>query len=159
MWIKFCKTWFKRSAEENRSGNERTLKHGRREKEKHYHRAKKSKEQRDSDFLLSSAAATLHAATIFQRRVWSNFRYPLRARPHTRTQIYPAGKYRVQVTDNQCSFHKGSAFKSHPSIRMIKVQHTNSISTGGARYVTLDNKIKCLSLALFFFLFFWQPHQ
>jgi len=33
---------------------------------------------------------------------------------------------------------------------MIKVQHTNSISTG-AQYVTLDSKIKCLSLAGFFF--------
>jgi hypothetical protein len=31
---------------------------------------------------------------------------------------------------------------------------SKSISTG-AQYVTLDNKIKCLSLAFFF----WQPHQ
>ncbi len=36
---------------------------------------------------------------------------------------------------------------------MIKVQHTNSISTG-AQYVTLDNKIKCLSLAFLFSFFF-----
>jgi hypothetical protein len=28
-----------------------------------------------------------------------------------------------------------------------------SISTGAAEYVTLDNKIKCLSLAVFFFFF------
>jgi hypothetical protein len=32
---------------------------------------------------------------------------------------------------------------------------SESISTG-AEYVTLENKIKCLSLAVFFF---WQPHQ
>jgi hypothetical protein len=32
---------------------------------------------------------------------------------------------------------------------------SKSISTG-AQYVTLENKIKCLSIAFFFF---WQPHQ
>jgi hypothetical protein len=37
-----------------------------------------------------------------------------------------------------------------------KKKNAYTISSGGAQYVTLDNKIKCLSLAVFYFL---QPYN
>jgi hypothetical protein len=44
-------------------------------------------------------------------------------------------------------FNKKGLFLTAVGMEMLSV---------GAQYVTVDNKIKCLSLAVFFF---WQPHQ
>jgi hypothetical protein len=46
--------------------------------------------------------------------------------------------------------------EKHNEVRDDAAHSSKSISTG-AQYVTLDNKIKCLRLALFFF--FLQPQQ